>query len=519
MNETEVNPQNAPDAPGISFNEIVNECGECTPKNTWRCSVLRFLSSNKVALFIFITMFFTGTSFAANCTSISQNGITWTFSASVECDKFVNGDWWVVAPVTINNTTPAWTGADHGSMLDPAAGLNAQGYHSGIVYGTPYSGSLRVSFPTTISSGVKSIVSTITDPAYTGTGTPRSFVRNAAVLTIVNSAPSATSFRPTFMAGAKTIYDSASVNYSLVPSYTAPGTALNLTGKGNMPTLNYGGKVFGEENWIPSNDYGGVSYPPYAATNFVNQVSMMMMLNTANRVSYINKLIQIGIDDYAKITTNDYGWMANGGYGGGHIWPIIFAGKMLNSATLLSVPRFSTSYPLAHNNAEQGYTYYNSAGTAMFGNEECLAGTMAYPPTSCSNVMCRPQTTNVGPPAGFPENYWGACGGGYRTLVSPNYAGQALAMRMLEPTLGTMTAFNHPAFFGYTDYWAANPQGPSGQSPTNDYQTDVYAYGGTGNGFMKYMWDTYRNSMPSTLPPPPSPGKIPSYPIITPLIQ
>jgi hypothetical protein len=458
------------------------------------------LVNNKALVFMFCILF-TGTSFAANCTSISQNGITWNFSTSVGCGQFVNGDWWVVAPVTIISKTPAWTGADHGSMLDPAVGGYNQGYHSGIVYNTPYVDSLRVSFPTTIGSGVKSLISTITDPAYTGTGVPRSFVRNAAVLTIVNSAPSATSFRPPFVAGTKTFFDSAAVNYSLIPSYPAPGTALNLSGKANMPTLNYGGKTFGEENWMPSNDYAGQSYPPYAEISFVSQVSMMMMLNTPNRISYINKLIQIGIDDYAKIIANDFAWISSGGYGGGHIWPVIFAGKMLNSSALLDVQRYTTSFPLAHNNSEQGYTYYNSLGNPMFGSEECLSSQTPYAPTSCSNNMCRPIDG-----LSFPEDAWGACSGDYRYLVSANYAGQALAMRMLESTLGTMTAFNHPAFFDYTDYWVSHPKSTTTTIPVGDYQTDVYAFGGTGNGFMKYMWNTYRYI------------KKPSYPRINPLI-
>ena len=39
-------------------------------------------------------------------TSVSQYGITWTFSADRPTGQFVNGDWWVVGPVTITNITP-----------------------------------------------------------------------------------------------------------------------------------------------------------------------------------------------------------------------------------------------------------------------------------------------------------------------------------------------------------------------------------------------------------------------------
>ena len=435
-------------------------------------------------------------SLAATCSSINQNGITWTFDQAYECGQFVNGDWWVVAPVTITNKTPAWTGIDHGSMLDPPSGSDTQGFRDNTNY-LPYSNSLRVSFPTTISSGVKSLVSVETDPT-NGGGTPanHSFVLNAAVLTIVNSAPSATSFRPPFVAGAKPLYDSATVNYSLVPSYSAPPTALNLTGYANMPWLSIGASTFGEDEMMPRNDVGGNGYPPYGSSKVISQLSMLLLLNTANRISYINKLIQIGIDDYGKAVGSDIGWLAAGGFGQSHLWPIVFAGKMLNSATILSVPRFMTRNPLLRKFGEQGYTYYNAYGVAMFGSDTCMVGESVYPPTSCSNNMCRPQDNTVGRPEGFPENYWGECGGGYRDLVSPAYIGQSLAMRMLEPTLGTMTAFNHPSYFDYTDYWATNV------SRANTYVADGN-YGGTGNGFMTYMWDTYRSAITAldTTPP------------------
>jgi len=445
---------------------------------------------------LLLSTFFGFPKISQAATSVTQYGITWTFDADYTVGQFVNGDYWVVGPVTIDSKTPAWTGADHGSILDPAVGGYNQPFHSGTVYNTPFSDALRVSFPVTISSGVHSLVSTITDSAYTGTGTPRSFVRNAAVLTIVNSAPSATSFRPPFVAGAKPFYDSAMINYSLIPSYVAPGATLDLTGYANMPTLNYGGKTFGEENWMPSNDYAGESYPPYAEIAFVSRVSLMMLVDTPNRISYINKLIQIGIDDYSKWMGNDFAWIASGGYGGGHLWPILFAGRMLNNSAMMNVTRYSSSFPLAHNSAEQGYTYYNNNGTVMFGSEECLAGQTPYPPTACSNNMCRPLDGLL-----FPEVAWGSCGGGYRCLVSAKWAGPALAMRVLEPTLGTMTLFNHPAYFDYTDYWVANPKDSSGQPPASDYATDYYAYGGNGNGFMKYMWDTYRNDYGDTVTP------------------
>ena len=48
--------------------------------------------------------------FGATATQVSQHGITWFLSTSREVGQFVNGDWWVVGPVTINSYSPGPSG-------------------------------------------------------------------------------------------------------------------------------------------------------------------------------------------------------------------------------------------------------------------------------------------------------------------------------------------------------------------------------------------------------------------------
>ena len=40
--------------------------------------------------------------------SVSQYGITWTFEKPARVGQFVNGDWYVVGPVTVTAITPGW---------------------------------------------------------------------------------------------------------------------------------------------------------------------------------------------------------------------------------------------------------------------------------------------------------------------------------------------------------------------------------------------------------------------------
>ena len=44
-------------------------------------------------------------------TSISKDGVTWTFAAPVLAGKFVTGDWWIVGPATVSAISPAPTNA------------------------------------------------------------------------------------------------------------------------------------------------------------------------------------------------------------------------------------------------------------------------------------------------------------------------------------------------------------------------------------------------------------------------
>src|SRR5690606_29375104 len=81
----------------------------------------------------------TGSSSVAIRSSLSQHGITWTFSQAHLSGRFVNGDWWVIGPVTIVNITPPSQVVNgrtiNGSRLNPTSTqiLNCQhGYDSAL---------------------------------------------------------------------------------------------------------------------------------------------------------------------------------------------------------------------------------------------------------------------------------------------------------------------------------------------------------------------------------------------------
>jgi hypothetical protein len=69
---------------------------------------------------------------AGYTSSITQYGITWTFNAQHQYGQFVNGDYWVVGPVTIvsiSHVHAAGVRDDlNGTMVNPRV-VASQGYH------------------------------------------------------------------------------------------------------------------------------------------------------------------------------------------------------------------------------------------------------------------------------------------------------------------------------------------------------------------------------------------------------
>ncbi|MGH9857084.1 MAG: hypothetical protein ACRD4B_04480, partial [Acidobacteriota bacterium] len=114
---------------------------------------------------------------AQTASSVTQYGITWTFSQPKQVGQFANGDWWVVGPVTINSITPAYnsTTQKHGWQVNPSNFDNhgydgsADGFQASLVPALPYNAAAGQS--------IIKAVSILPD------GNGKAFVQSAAVLT------------------------------------------------------------------------------------------------------------------------------------------------------------------------------------------------------------------------------------------------------------------------------------------------------------------------------------------------
>lgn len=363
--------------------------------------------------------------------TVSSNSITWTFDQQYECGQFVNGDWWVKGPATVQSVSPAPAGGRHGSMVNPSAA--GQAYDSRVA---GYNAGLGVSYPKVLQGG-QSLVST---ESHTTTGChndlmgvcvaeAHSYLKRAAVLTCVSTAPAATAFRPAFCGSDKKIYDSANLNRGLLPKL-APlaGTpsAATYTRYFRYPWLHQvpdwqGRMVHPTEN-MPN--YYREAYMIYSET------SLLMLLDVAGKEELLINFVQYGIDTHSSTRL---------GLGDRHTckWPILFAGIMLGETALQS-----SSYGGFR---EIWGTYY---GTGWHGGTVLWDATPQYEhvhPSQWQNFSTYPQFQNAGGADGACklETYRHCCS-------SHTWPGMAMAIKFFP---GAKELYAHNAFFDYVDRW------------------------------------------------------------------
>ncbi|RYY30431.1 MAG: hypothetical protein EOO04_04790, partial [Chitinophagaceae bacterium] len=188
----------------------------------------------------------------ARRTSVSQYGITWTFDKPAVTGKFITGDWWVLAPVTIKSVTPApgpaavdtakleknrWndtslkndTTLRNGSMIILRAG-NRQAYDS---RAAAFSKEDIIRFPLNLEAG-KSLVSSVSNTTlpvdhfskeimWESEMKSETVIKTSAVLTTVSKIPPPDAFRPPYAGIMKPIFRASDIQWNLLPKLSAPG--------------------------------------------------------------------------------------------------------------------------------------------------------------------------------------------------------------------------------------------------------------------------------------------------------
>lgn len=260
---------------------------------------------------------------------IRINEIAFYFDKKYKAGTFVNGDYWVLGPVTITRIIPDFDGSNYGWEVNPVvegghgfqAGGGGGGFDPSLVPELPYR-----------AEGTLSIVKTT--PLV---GSTRPCLKTAEVLTVVEEIPpgnGADVFRPPYAGDEKPYYYVEDLKTELLPSLSPSATV-----EQHMPTLKAIEERFRKLHLDHKKGVMGRSLRPSehlkdyqpANTQLFNDAVLRLMMNDPfeEKLPALIQVVQAGIDRIHIIYLGQT-WPAGGGHQPGHRILPAFAAVMLD---------------------------------------------------------------------------------------------------------------------------------------------------------------------------------------------
>ena len=425
--------------------------------------------------------------------SVSQYGITWTFSEPAPVGRFAGGDYYVVGPATITSITPAPVyGANgrNGSTLNPPPS-GYVGYDSRVI--NYYRDSLNHRLPISMAPG-DSLVSTIS--AEVMGQIPNMLrpedrsnlpVKTAAVLTCMAEQPPADAFRPSFMDTSNRLYLASNLRRHLLPS---------LPRVAHTPTLaeyeRYLERPWADPAWF------GFAAPmenmPVYGREFARLVGMASLLlccdfTEQEKETLLIRFVQLGVDLWGMVRASHSGWNAHGGHHSGRKWPIIFAGLMLGDADMQQP---SMAYPDVdfQEDMQTMHAACWTGATAVYAGHFGSEG--------------HPTQDDWGPYEHLHPSQWpGTIGENYRRCcTSIAWIGPALAARILHAE----SLWDHAAYFDYCDRWMTEDDTQFARTAASYHPDSQWWFTASWarqrqcwDSFVEEMWAAYRNNLPEQI--------------------
>lgn len=278
--------------------------------------------------------------------SITQYGITWTFSAPVPTGRFVNGDYYVIGPATVTAITPAFADGRNGSMINPRF-ARLQGYDARIQW---YSDAAVARPPFTLKPG-DALVSAIGHDdhgphddvctQFPPHAQSLSRLRTAAILTCLAGPVPGDTFRPPYCGPRHPLFRASDMHLELLSRFPRPpGTA----------DLAVYERVF-QRPWLDHEEFSWASRWMHPSENMpdhgtamagaATQAWILLMADfpLEEKERLLVYFVQWGLDVWgmAQEAGPARGWEAIGGYGDGRKWPMKFAGLMFQDQRILAV--------------------------------------------------------------------------------------------------------------------------------------------------------------------------------------
>ena len=490
--------------------------------------------------------------------SVSQYGITWTFDKPARVGQFVNGDYYVVGPVTVTliDPKPLWGDeiketinkdavregnypgrqARNGSMLNPRCDhKNQQGYRecAGFDSRIPhdrYAPELFAHLPIRMKPG-DALVSTISranDQITKFGGQHVDPLRAAAVLTCLAEPQPPDAFRPSYCDTAHSkVYLARNLRRELLLKLPKPRSAppqidaYRVASNGDKlprgPSAQFNAPNYVaacQRPWLDIVEFGfaaPVENLPHYGQDLVTQVgdaSLLLHMDypAEEKERLLVPFIQVGIDFWG-LARAGRSWPCHGGLNSGRKWPIVFAGLMLDAPEMQSptkvLPKLHfheddqtamCPYPYRGKVHERGWT----GAKAIFTGHSLPRGGAA------GNWEDGWGCVDLYPPTEWPRlkpDRAPASEGYRRANTSNSWIGQALAVRLMHAE----KVWDHDAFFAYVDRWMTEDDTPFVEAIRNAGGMDWTKakrgeFGRQGYvmqaRFVREMWDAWRNALP-----------------------
>jgi hypothetical protein len=378
--------------------------------------------------------------------SITQWGITWTFTEAREHGTYANGDFWVLGPVAITRIEPDFDGTRHGWEVNPQfAGPQALDTRPG-----SYEAARMPALPYVAQPG-QSILKVIGNPAGGGPTALTEIIRTAAVLTVVDAIPAGGGsglFRPPYVGTSKEAYEVASLHTELLPCLEPV----------NMPTLDWVKTAFER---VQLDHKGGAlgrylhpveNIPDYGADigrrNADGALRLMHSDAVSAKMAALIGYVQYGIDLYHMMLLG-HTWPDGGGHRPGQKLPLTFAAVMLDDAGMKQAIADAAIF-------HEDELFYRSPrdGRVLYGSDEGYAFSLLE--RRYWEVVV---TFVAGSPSGY-KSYrdpYGYIDGGYNPgdgyqycCTSQPWKGSAIALRLL-PQLKPV--WRSTEILEYADRW------------------------------------------------------------------
>ncbi|MGB2863519.1 MAG: hypothetical protein WBC05_09370 [Sedimentisphaerales bacterium] len=447
--------------------------------------------------------------------NVSQYGITWKFQKPARVGQFVNGDWYVVGPVTIEAIDPMpLYGSEiprreldrndrdrkeehrvrNGFMLNPPAKMEVA-YDSGVRnWFTP---SLIQRLPVTMKPG-DSLVSTISMPknlvlhAQLRNKIERgvddsSPIRTAAVLTCVGEPQPADAFRPGFCDRRQRIYLARNLKRGLLRKSAATRSMPKIRQYIRFTQRPWVGTCFfGFEEPVENMPQYGLEYGRVVG---ISALLLCTDLQPQQKEPLLLNFVQIGIDLGGMVRADHPGWTGWGGHGSGRKLPIVFAGLLLGDDELAGI---SLSYPKVSFGEDEQTAY----GDCWTGAKVVFAG---HSGIDAATGEGRSRGSGWGPYEHKPPSQWqdgqNTSESYRRCCTSVGWVAQALALRLMQAE----QAWGHDAFFDYVDRWMYEDDDAFvktiKETTGRDHDKDWARQGQAWDAFVNEMWAKHRPAL------------------------